>query len=242
MNIDSYLFTDKGGRDHNEDSVGERSLDGGGLFVLADGLGGHKDGELASKCIVEHMLSAEMSAEGEDEPTEWLVSQLGAANGKLIAMQEETGSNMRSTAAVLLIKDGCAYCAHVGDSRVYYLHDGRICDITEDHSVAYKKYKAGEIAFSQIGKDEDQTSLLRVMGSSDRCTPETKEYPEALTSGDCFMLCSDGLWAYLKDEEPLIDMLKAVNAREWAELMLLRYMERAEPSSDNLSVITVMVD
>ena len=239
MTIDSRLFTEKGGRDRNEDSVGKRQLGSGMLFVVADGLGGHKDGELASGCVTEHLLTAEFR--DDDDPAEWLGRELAAANEKLLALQAEQHSNMKSTAAVLLITDGKAWCAHVGDSRVYYFHDGRICGITADHSVAYKKYKAGEITFEQIGSDEDQSSLLRTMGNAERCVPEVAAYDEPLSDGDGFMLCSDGFWEYLRGEEPLIDMLKAENAREWSELMLLRYMERAEPTGDNLSLITVMI-
>ena len=239
MMIDSHLFTEKGGRELNEDSVGERRFEGGMLFVVADGLGGHEDGGTASECVKEHMLTAEFI--DEEHPAEWLERELAAANEKLLSLQAERHSNMKSTAAVLLIANGKAYCAHVGDSRVYYFHDGRICGITADHSVAYKKYRARELTFEQIGSDEDQSSLLRTMGSTERCIPEVGSYEEPLSAGDGFLLCSDGLWAYLRGEEPLIDMLKAENAREWSELILLRYMERAEPTSDNLSLITVMI-
>ncbi|MEE5993481.1 MAG: protein phosphatase 2C domain-containing protein [Oscillospiraceae bacterium] len=239
MKIEVYVFSSSGGRAYNEDTVGKRKLPDGCLFIIADGLGGHRDGNLASQCIVEHFLDAPYEPNVNAE--EWLVQQIAIANQKLLRLQEEKCSRMKSTVVVLLIQENYAYWAHVGDSRLYYLHQGQIQSITDDHSVAFKKYKAGEILRSQIGQDEDQSSLLRAMGNPERCTPDCQKSITPLIAGDGFMLCSDGLWTYLLDEEVLIDFLKAKEPQEWTELLLLRMLERLRPENDNLSVITVMV-
>ena len=240
MMFDSYCFTSTGGRSYNEDAVGTRDLPDGMLYILADGLGGHAHGEIASRTVVQTLTEQPYEA-GCDAP-EWLQNSLIEANCQVIAQQEANSCTMKSTAVVLLLQDDRAFWAHVGDSRLYFLHDGQLRAVTDDHSVAYKKYKAGEISRAQIGQDEDQSSLLRALGNPERNQPDLGCEPASLSVGDAFLLCSDGLWTYLKDEEICIDLLKSRTAKEWAELMLMRLMERIRSDSDNASLITVLVN
>lgn len=112
---------------------------------------------------------------------------------------------------------------------------------TNDHSVAFKKYKSGEITREQIAADEDQSSLLRSLGNNDRYKPEIYSPNIEIGKGDAFFLCSDGAWEYLRDEEILIDFLKSETARQWSELLMLRIMERVNGRNDNLSLLTIIV-
>ena len=239
MVLDSFVYSSKGGRAYNEDFAGSRSMSGGGVFVIADGLGGHRHGELASKCVADTLL-AEEPAQEDDLPV-WLQQRIQCANEKLLGLQKEKNSNMKSTAVVLAVRGEKASWAHVGDSRLYYFHQSGIAAITDDHSVAYKKYKAGEITRAQIGQDPDQPCLLRTVGSAGHFQPDVASCSGSLAGGDAFLLCTDGVWEYMRDEEALIDLLKADSAKQWAELILLRVMERIEPENDNLSLITVLV-
>ncbi|MCQ4022113.1 MULTISPECIES: PP2C family serine/threonine-protein phosphatase [unclassified Ruminococcus] len=240
MKIDSFKFSSPGGRELNEDYVGMSNTNTGGIFVLADGLGGHRFGELASECAVNTILS-ELSdvSETDTEIQARIQKSIENANTKIIELQQEKAASMKSTVVVLNIDSDSAFWANVGDSRLYYLSNSEIKAITEDHSVAYKKYKCGEITRAQIGSDEDQSSLLRVLGKSDSCAPDFAS--AKLNLGDGFMLCSDGIWEYLYDNEVLFDFLKADTAREWAELMLLRVIERIPGDNDNLSLITIIL-
>ncbi len=238
MKIDSYTFTNAGGRRYNEDSVGARSYPDGDLFVVADGLGGHLHGEMASACAVKSILE---SFDWETDPRDALEKALAQANEDILSMQEEEHAKMKSTAVCLLLRDDQAYWAHVGDSRLYYLHKGEVAAYTADHSVAYKKYLAGEITRTQIATDEDQSSLLRALGNPRRSQCDCGGAWEPLSNGDGFLLCSDGMWEYLRDQEILIDLLKTETAKEWAQMLLLRAMERIEPGNDNLSLITVRI-
>ena len=238
MKIDSFLYTNTGGREHNEDAVGNREVPQGGIYVVADGLGGHMLGERASAFTVQSLTEAELPQEIPDAES-WLAEQIEQTNAGILTLQDETRSNMKSTVVALMIQDGQAQWAHVGDSRLYYFHGGELGFVTADHSVAYKKYKAGEITRAQICTDEDQSSLLRALGNRDRHQPDIGK--AELESGDGFLLCSDGLWEYLRDGEILIDYLKTDSAKMWAELLLLRVIARQKPGSDNLSLLTVMV-
>lgn len=240
MKIDSYIFTSPGGREYNEDYAGMKNTDNGAVFVLADGLGGHRFGELASECAVNSIISdlSDVSDPEKDTQTR-LQESIEQANGKILDLQQEKAAKMKSTVVALCIESDVANWANVGDSRLYHLSNGEIISITDDHSVAYKKYKAGEITRAQIGSDEDQSSLLRVLGGSGSCKPDFAS--AQINSGDGFMLCSDGIWEYLYDNEVLFDFLKADTAQEWAELMLLRVIERIHGDNDNLSLITVIL-
>lgn len=240
MTLDSYSFTSQGGRSYNQDAVGSAEMPGGGIFVVADGLGGHLDGEQASKCAVDTIL-ARQPARGE-LLTDWLAARIKQANANILELQRQRRSNMKSTVAALVVSGTDGAWANVGDSRVYYLHNRAIADFTEDHSVAYKKYKAGQITRAQISTDEDQSLLLRALGSPERNQPDLGSAGHPIEPGDGFFLCSDGMWEYVLDEEILADFLKADTAQAWGEHLLLRARERMQAGNDNLSLITVMVN
>ena len=213
---------------------------GGRILALADGLGGHADGDMASRCVTETIMSASVPDNDVEIPS-WLVGRVNAANSALIASCERSGRSMRSTAVVLVISGRNAYWVHTGDSRLYFIHRGELDFLTEDHSVAFRKFKSGEISREMIGMDPDQPCLLRSLGSPERFEPEVGSAYEPLEPGDAFLLCSDGLWEYVLDEEILLDLYKSYNAREWANYLLLRAMERIGGDNDNISLITVMV-
>ena len=177
----------------------------------------------------------------EEDGSEWLKARIESANEAVMALQREKRAVMKTTVAALLIRDQEAHWANVGDSRIYYIHDGELTSVTEDHSVAYRKYKAGEITRAEICFDEDQSSLLRVLGNPERHQPSCHTADPPLAPGDGFLLCSDGAWEYLPDGEILIDFLKSGNARDWGELLLVRILSRVQPGNDNLSLITVIV-
>lgn len=249
MKLDAYLYTNPGGRQENEDCADYRAEADGGFFVLADGLGGHRDGSVASALVVRSLLDRwerqePFGNDEEQEPGQWLLDGILEANQALLDAQKERGSNMKSTAVALAMGgDRCAW-AHVGDSRLYYLTGGQIFHATQDHSVSYKKFLAGEIGREEINFDDDRASLLRVVGDPARCLPETGE-PEGgglVCPGDAFLLCSDGFWEYLYDEEILIDFLKAETPERWAELMLLRVLPRLTQGTDNLTLLAVFVE
>ena len=218
--LDYYTYTNRGGRGHNEDAVGADVYGSYGMFIVADGLGGHKKGELASGCVIETMLSG-YDGSPEKDRASWLKALMAVTNGRILALQENKSCVMKSTAVALCIDDDTATWAHAGDSRLYYIHDSEISHITHDHSVAYKKYAAGEITRYQMNTDPDQSTLLRTLGSKDRYEAESFG-PQKIVRNDAFMLCSDGAWEYLHDYDVLVDYLKAEDAKDWAEKLLLR--------------------
>ncbi len=246
MRLEAYLHTNPGGRRDNEDSADYWIEADSGIFVLADGLGGHRDGAAASALVTRSLLDSWSWRELPDEDTDigaWLYDSIMSANRELLDTQQECSSSMKSTIVALTIdRENCAW-AHVGDSRLYYLTNGHIIRATQDHSVSFKKFLAGEIGLEDINFDDDRSSLLRVVGDPARCQPDTgmPEINGQLSPGDAFLLCSDGFWEYLYDEEILIDFLKAETPEHWAELMLLRILPRITQETDNMTLLTVFV-
>ncbi|MCM1144465.1 MAG: protein phosphatase 2C domain-containing protein [Blautia sp.] len=243
MKLDVYMFTNNGGREYNEDFADYRIDDAQAFFILADGLGGHFGGEIASHCIVENLTASWETDKEKISRVDWLEKNILRANDTLIELQKEKKGKMKSTVVTLCLDAGMASWAHVGDSRLYYLSEGRIMRLTADHSVTYKKYKSGKISRDGMNFDEDRSSLLRVMGDEGHCNPECGclDAERSVMPGDAFLLCSDGFWEYLYDEEILVDCLKSDTASRWGEQMLIRAMNRMKPDSDNLTFIAVMV-
>ena len=163
MKLSSFSYTSKGGRRLNEDSVKLFESKDSGIYIVADGLGGHSHGEAASECVAFSLLAA-WGRDGADSMGQWLKEQIAFANEKLLKLQRDKGCTMKSTVVILLIDGQRAAWANTGDSRLYYIHDGDLAKVTEDHSVSYKKYKAGMITREQINTDEDQSFLLKALG------------------------------------------------------------------------------
>lgn len=239
MMFDVFEYSNQGGRSYNEDSIGSSYDDNSGIFVVADGLGGHALGEEASAIAVETIISEWNSS--EENVSAHLKEKIAEANQNILRFQKEKNAIMKTTVAVLAVDGDQAIWANVGDSRVYFIHKNCLYAYTSDHSVAYKKYKAGEITREQIATDEDQSRLLRSLGGESRNEPDMHATDVPLEAGDAFFLCSDGAWEYLLDEEIVIDFLKSETAEQWAELMMLRIMERVNGENDNLSLLTVIM-
>lgn len=236
MVLDCFSYTSAGGRNENQDSVTAVGRESSGLFVVADGLGGHRLGNLASQAVTMAMETeyGRMQKIGKEQ----LSDSIQKANEAVLSVQKENHCTAKSTAAVLVIQENTAVWANVGDSRVYYIHNRVLYSVTEDHSVAYKKYKSGEITKEEIAKDEDQSSLLRSLGHETRWKPNLYD-TEALSPGDGFLLCSDGLWEYNTDEEILGNFLESETAEQWAGQLIRQVEVKAESGHDNYSVIAV---
>ena len=236
MKIDIFAYTSVGGRELNEDFVGYVYTEDGAVIALADGLGGVSGGEIASRAVVDTIIDEPYDS---DDDTAWLRERVIAADRRVKDAQFRLRNHMRSTAAALRISGERAVWVHTGDSRVYYLHDGEIARVTADHSRAFARYLAGQIRRDEIASAEDQNILTGSVGGDGE--PRIDADGATLTPGDGLILCSDGLWENLLDGEIAIDFLKAETAEHWANLLLLRAVDRLPRHGDNLSLITALV-
>lgn len=248
MNYSTYTYTNQGGRTHNEDSIALCQEDDCCFCLVADGLGGHKGGAMASDIVATTMMNQwkdnPPSDQSYDQRKEWLEQVIGSTNETLLEAQVAQGNTMKSTLACLELFQNRATWAHVGDSRIFFLTDGHIFHATQDHSVTYKKFIAGDITKEEINFDEDRSSLLRVVGDKNRCTPNVDELPldQPLKEGDAFLICSDGFWEWIFDGEILLDFLKSPTPESWVTNMLVRILPRKNSEHDNLSAVAVFVE
>ena len=107
---------------------------------------------------------------------------------------------MQTTAVSLIIQNDLALWGHIGDTRLYYFHDGNLQKQTSDHSVPQMLVNAGEIDDSQIRYHEDRNRLLRSLGSKETIKPNLEQSATTIYPGDAFLLCTDGFWEYVLEK------------------------------------------
>jgi PPM family protein phosphatase len=173
----------------------------GVLVVVADGMGGHSAGEVASRLAVEVVTRAYY--EDRDDPRTALENAFHEANHEIHKAAEKDASKtgMGTTCTALVLQDGTAISAHVGDSRLYLVREGSIYLMTEDHSAVMEMVKAGLITLEQARHHPEKNVILRAMGSHPEVEVTTWQEPFPVRAGDRFLLCSDGLYDLVEDEE-----------------------------------------
>ncbi|MBW1872386.1 MAG: Stp1/IreP family PP2C-type Ser/Thr phosphatase [Deltaproteobacteria bacterium] len=251
MKIISAAKTDVGRkRPHNEDAYKvDEEL---GLFVVADGMGGHAAGEVASQeaveCLRDNVLANIAAVEEfRDNPTNdssmniRRVMELAvrAAAYQVFGLSEvdPDRKGMGTTLSMLLLLPAAAFLAHVGDSRIYMIRSGRVKQITSDHTYVAAMVEQGKMTEEQARTSRYSNVLIRAVGSHDYVEVDTRVVQHKL--GDVFLLCSDGLSGYLKDEEIpnviVVDDLPG-SVDKLIDLALRR------GGKDNITVIFVRID
>jgi protein phosphatase len=187
-------------RDHNEDSFFCAGKEDTGLFVVADGMGGHDAGEVASRLAVETVCSSvREAAEKENDPIELIRRSILRANEAVVSEGTKNGSNMGTTLGVVLVAENTAYIASVGDSRVYWIENGSVNQITEDHSLVAKLVAAGKLTREEARGHPKSNLLYRTIGSEENVKVDI--FTIGLKKNGCLLLCTDGLWGEVTDED-----------------------------------------
>ena len=237
MIIRSAARTDVGRRRHaNEDCYAIASELG--YFVVADGMGGHKAGQLASRLAAESAVAALEALEGSAGTlTEKLRCTIASANREIyVAAQTKAEfAGMGTTVVSLLAAEGRVALAHVGDSRAYLIRAGRIRQLTDDHSVVGELVRRREITELAAREHPHRHVLTRAVGVRREVAPDLVE----LTSspGDLFVLCSDGLTGLVRDEE----IAQAANAGTDLDAICEQLVDLANErgGEDNITVVLV---
>ena len=151
-------------------------------------------------------------------------------------------TKMKTTAVALAVDDKKAYVAHIGDSRLYIFRKNKVMTRTLDHSVPQMLALCREIREDEIRNHPERSSVLRVMGIEWERDMFDVMKPVPLRKCDAFLLCSDGFWEFVYNEEMQADLLKAETPVQWVRLMLLRHIRRTPPGNDNFSAIAVFVE
>ncbi|MDR1698968.1 MAG: hypothetical protein LBR75_04005, partial [Prevotellaceae bacterium] len=161
---------------------------------------------------------------------------------RAVLNKQTSSCQMKSTAVLLLCRNNQAIIAHVGDSRGYYFSNGSILFQTIDHSVSQMAVLRGEITAAQIRFHEDRNRLLRALGGEENVHAEVSLIPSPLAPGDAFLLCSDGFWEYVTENEMAIDLTKSATPDEWLSYLTARIGKRISGKNDNLSAIAIFCE
>lgn len=238
MQIELYGYTAQGNRVENEDTGAYEQFGNDQLYaIVADGLGGHGGGKAASAAVVEAMVQckAEKTLPDDKMITRWLQQ----ANQEILRKRNGP-QHMKSTVTALYVSGGKAIWVHVGDSRLYHFYNGELADYTVDHSVSQIAVKLGEIHRNDLPNHPDRSKLLRVIGGPE-ISPEFCGPVDLEPGNHAFLLCSDGLWERLHEDEILLDLHKAENPEQWIYSLRCRAEMRKNTDVDNNTAIAVFI-
>jgi len=238
-------------RTSNEDNFGYDPACG--VYVVCDGMGGQAAGEVASQLAVETVLEyfRAHSAEGSfpqvgekfDDislDANALASAVQAAGIRIFReAQEHPGRlGMGSTIVALLVRDGKASIAHVGDSRVYLLRDGQIRLLTSDHSLVMEQVRRGLMTAEEAERSSMQNIITRALGSEEAAEPDVQDV--TISAGDIFLLATDGLTKLVK-EQRLGEITSSASSLEKACEALVA-AARAAGGDDNITCLLVRIN
>jgi PPM family protein phosphatase len=185
-------------RTSNEDSFVANG--DSGLFLVADGMGGHAAGEVASKVAAETVENVVLSSDPERNPGELLRFAAESANLRVYEKQRERAEygGMGSTLTALLFRDGTYYVAQVGDSRAYLFREGVLNQITKDHSVVWHLFENGLLRKEDLCRHPQKNLITRSIGPHSKVDVDLES--GEIREKDVYILCSDGLTDVLSDE------------------------------------------
>lgn len=237
MTIERYWYTNSGSRSENEDSCSCFSP-GPDRYcaVVCDGLGGHGGGKIASSIGVKALSQWKPNSALPSGNT--IISWMNQANQEILNTRANA-NQMKTTAVALYIHKKRAIWGHIGDSRLYHFYNGNLVDYTEDHSIAQLAIKIGDLhSRREIPEYEGRSKLFRVIGD-DEIKPEIHAPIELFPGKHAFLLCSDGLWERLHEDEIMLDLHKATSPEEWVFLLRCRAMLRKSVDVDNNTAIAI---
>lgn len=240
MQVSYSDLSDQGDRVVNEDATGTFDRDHNrSCFIVCDGLGGHGKGDIASSLVVKAFSECyEKNGNGVD----FLKKSFQEAQDRLMEDQvrRRAQHQMKTTAAVLFIENSIAYIGHVGDSRVYWFHRGKVKKRTLDHSIPQMLVLAKDIKENEIRNHPQRSYVLRVMGVKWEEPQYELLKPFRVGKHDAFLLCSDGFWELVNEEDMQTLLRKAESPDEWLKAMEERVKENGEGREmDNYSAIAV---
>ncbi len=236
------MFSDSGSRENNEDNIGMYQDGENYCFILADGLGGHGKGEVASQIAVETSILkyAEMK-----ERENFLKEAFENAQMTITHYQnrDRTCIDMKTTMVALQIEGHYIRWGHIGDSRLYYFQNNKIKERTLDHSVPQMLVSVGKLKEKNIRHHPDRNRLLRVLGiEMDEVNYQESEQIER-AGQQAFLMCSDGFWELIEEKKMEALLKKADTPDQWIQLMREVILKNGKNTDmDNYSAIAVWLE
>ncbi|MFO1221602.1 MAG: PP2C family serine/threonine-protein phosphatase [Burkholderiaceae bacterium] len=239
MRFSVYQVSRKGGREKNEDRMGYCYTRDAGLFALADGMGGHPEGEVASQLALQ-TLAAMFQRDAKPvlaEPLRFLNEAIIAGHHQLLRYATEKAliDTPRTTVVACVMQGNAAYWAHCGDSRLYFVRGDKLIARTRDHS--YSELQETLAAVVPVGERFNRNVLFTCLGSPGKPVVDTAG-PLLMQPRDRVLLCSDGLWGSVSDAV-IAEHLAARQISDAAPELVELALRTAGPKSDNVTVISV---
>lgn len=211
----------------------------GVLMVVADGMGGHQGGDVASSMAVERVRTDYYR--GASSPGQALAAAFNMANQDVFdqARCYPKLAGMGTTCTAAAVVNGLAWLAHVGDSRMYLVREGRAYRMTQDHSATMELVKRGLLTLAEADHHEERNVILRALGTHERLEVATWKDPFPLHAGDRLVLCSDGLYQAIPDDEFGEICTRQATSAQACDALLRAALDR--DGSDNITVAALYV-
>jgi protein phosphatase len=242
LHVRAITLTDAGCvRRNNEDKAGFRFLGGSKtdfIAILADGMGGYEQGEIASDIMVNTVFN-DNEPVGSKHPDRWLFDAVEKANSRIYELAIKQQTIMGTTCSALLIWKKKIYFVHAGDSRIYLLARNKLKQLTCDHTVVGEMMRKGGITAAEAAIHPQRSVLTKAIGTSSKVKPDLFKLSFPVRKGNRFLLCSDGLYDLVPDGE--ICRLLAQSSLRTAAKSLVE-TARKHGGYDNISVIIVEIN
>lgn len=220
-------------RDHNEDAA--LTMPQAGLWLVADGVGGHEAGDVAAALIVEEVASVGVPVSAQDLRAR-VSERLARADRRIREHAERrAGGLVGATMAALLIHDTGFTCLWAGDSRIYLLRHGRLTRLTTDHSEVQALIDAGALTEAEARRSPRRNVITRAIGIEHAAV--TEAVTGTVEAGDLFLLCSDGLTEHVPDEELAPFLAQDLPAQALADGLIAETLARG--ARDNVTAVVL---
>ncbi len=207
----------------------------GSLLMVADGMGGHLAGEVASRMAVDTIREEYFKQDNYANKLKLLEKAFQAANKKIFELASSNANykGMGTTCTAILIEGKTIFSAHVGDSRAYLFKNDALIRLTEDHTYVRELVKNGDISKAEAETHPQRNILTNAMGTKATMQLDTNQINTSFDTGDRLMICSDGLYDYLNDEE-IAEALKNTSLDDTANYFIAE--ARLRGGKDNITV------
>ena len=239
MKFSVFQLSRKGGREKNEDRMGYSYTRGAAVFVLADGMGGHPQGEVAAQLALQTITALFQKEATPELPdvTGFLRAAISTAHRQILRYAIERGllDTPRTTVVAVVVQGGAASWIHCGDSRLYLVREGELLARTRDHSFLEQR-QAGAPAM-RLPEHMNRNVLFTCLGSPTKPVFDVVG-PVPLQQGDKLMLCSDGLWSNLSDVDITYHLYHQA-VEEAVPVMVDRALRKGGETSDNVTALAL---
>jgi len=239
MKFTIFQNSRQGPRQSNQDRLAYSYSKDALLLVVADGMGGHRHGEIAAQLAITTMTEAfqRLAVPALSSPAKFLIDYIQQVHDMIdqLTQEREMLESPRTTIVAAVVQRGVLYCAHVGDSRLYHFRDGHLLYRTEDHSIVQSMYNKGLINKDEMATHPYRHKVYSCLGGDTPPKIDLSDRHE-LAEGDTILLCTDGVWGAVADEK-IKRLLNSPSITDSITALLNEAESASQEQGDNMSAI-----